>query len=174
MVHEPFGEHFLIVCLGGEGRFIITSLESMASKVIGASNGRIISVVFASSTFISRRLDLNLCGFPIPSFTSAILTRLFNRGDFFVRELLMDEYALIGLAGAEDDFLGDFLLGDLVLHDRLVLFEVTLLLLDLVETPGENDVGLLRADIGLFLFVVLMRMPFSKDLRAEFKASFKS
>ena len=54
------------------------------------------------------------------------------------------------------------------------MLKVTLLVLDLVETPGENEVGLLRADIGLFLLVVLLLMPFSKDLRAELKASLRS
>ena len=54
------------------------------------------------------------------------------------------------------------------------MLEVTLPVLDLVETPGENEVGLLRADIGLFLLVASLLMPFSKDLRAELKASFRS
>jgi hypothetical protein len=57
--------------------------------------------------------------------------------------------------------------------DKFRLFEVRLLLLDLVDTPGEN-VGLFRPDIGLFLLEMLLRIPFSKDLRAESKASLKS
>ena len=65
----PLALHFLIACLGGEGRFIMTSSESISNEDVGAAIGRIVSPKVPSSAFISKRLDLNVCGFSIPILT---------------------------------------------------------------------------------------------------------
>lgn len=138
------------------------------------SSGAIV-FVFASSAFMSKRSDRKMSVLLILLFNSCTLIRFLEGGDFVRALSVTFLHAFTGLAGAEDDFFGDFLFGDMFEpRDKFKLFEVRLLLLDLVETPGENAVGLLRPDLGLFLLEMLLRMPFSKDLRAESKTSLKS
>jgi hypothetical protein len=102
-------------------------------------------------------------------FDSSTFNRLFN----VLAALASGEYlqGFVGLAGAEEDFLGLCLLGDNV-EFKSDIVELRLLMLDLVVTLEEIEQ--FNPDIGLFLLELLHRISFSKDLRAESKTSFKS
>ena len=80
-------------------------------------------------------------------------------------------HGLVGLAGAEDDFLGDFDEGDKdFLSSIFGLMELRLPLVDLVETLEDRFV---EPERNLFLFEVWPLNPFSNDRRAESMASFR-
>ena len=140
----------------------------MAMEVTGESRETIPFLTLGSSAFMSNKSDRSISFLLMLLFSSCTLTRLLEGGEFLRKELLGLLHAFTGLAGADDDFLFE--------PDEFGLrFEVRLLQLDLVETPGEYEDGLCRLDLGLFILLeVLLLKPLSKDFLAESKASFKS
>jgi hypothetical protein len=122
---------------------------------------------------MSNRLECDL-SFLLP-FNSSIFNRFLEGGDLVIESALMFPHGFTGLAGADDDFFGVFRLGDAVNPGEIFeLLRVMLLLLDLVEILGENEVGLFKADLGLLIVTWLFRIPFSKDFLAESKACLRS